>query len=74
MIAVVFRDAAVAEHQELLGCALNRDAKNAQTVLSTHIMDCVMYTLSNTKAMQSAPQMLGQLPVSLSAPVRIGPK
>jgi DNA-binding GntR family transcriptional regulator len=74
MIAVVFRDAAVAEHQELLGCALNRDAKNAQAVLSTHIMDCVMYTLSNTKAMQSAPQMLGQLPVSLSVPVRIGPK
>jgi DNA-binding GntR family transcriptional regulator len=74
MIAVIFRDAAVPEHQKLLECALKRDAKTAQAILATHIMDCVAYTLCNTKAMQSAPQMLGQLPASLSAPIRIGPK
>ena len=47
MIAVIFRDAAVPEHQKLLECALKRDAKKAQAILSTHIMDCVTYTLSN---------------------------
>jgi DNA-binding GntR family transcriptional regulator len=47
MIAVVFRDRAAPEHQKLLECALKRDAKGAQTILATHIMDCVAYTLSH---------------------------
>ena len=47
MIAVIFRDRATREHQMLLECALKRDAKGAQTILATHIMDCVAYTLSH---------------------------
>jgi DNA-binding GntR family transcriptional regulator len=47
MIAVIFRAAAPPEHQRLLECALKRDAKTAQAILSTHIMDCVNYTLAN---------------------------
>ena len=47
MIAVIFRAAAPPEHQRLLECALQRDAKTAQAILSTHIMDCVTYTLAN---------------------------
>jgi DNA-binding GntR family transcriptional regulator len=47
MIAVIFRNAAAAEHKKLLECALNRDAKMAQSLLATHIMDCVSYTLKN---------------------------
>ena len=50
MIAVIFRDAAPPEHQRLLECALKRDAKAAQAILATHIMDCVTYTLANTPA------------------------
>jgi len=50
MIAVIFRDAAPPEHQKLLECALRRDAKAAQAILKTHIMDCVAYTLANTPA------------------------
>ena len=50
MIAVIFRDAAPPEHQKLLECALRRDAKTAQAILATHIMDCVAYTLTNTPA------------------------
>lgn len=48
MIAVIFRDAAALEHQKLLDCALKRDAKSAQAILATHIMDCVSYTLANS--------------------------
>jgi len=47
MIAVIFRDRAAQEHQKLLECALKRDAKGAQAILVTHIMDCVAYTLSH---------------------------
>ena len=47
MIAVIFRAAAPPEHQRLLDCALKRDAKAAQAILATHIMDCVNYTLDN---------------------------
>jgi DNA-binding GntR family transcriptional regulator len=47
MIAVIFRDRATQEHQKLLECALERDAKGAQAILATHIMDCVAYTLSH---------------------------
>lgn len=47
MIAVIFRDRASQEHQQLLECALKRDAKGAQEILTTHILDCVAYTLSN---------------------------
>jgi len=50
MIAVIFRDAAPPEHHKLLECALRRDAKAAQAILTTHIMDCVAYTLTNTPA------------------------
>jgi DNA-binding GntR family transcriptional regulator len=50
MIAVIFREASAPEHQKLLECALNRDHKTAQAILSRHIMDCVAYTLSNTTA------------------------
>ena len=47
MIAVVFREAASRDHQKLLDCALARDAKSAQAILTTHIMECVSYALSN---------------------------
>jgi DNA-binding GntR family transcriptional regulator len=47
MIAVIFRDRAAQEHQNLLECALKRDAKRAHAILATHIMDCVAYTLSH---------------------------
>jgi DNA-binding GntR family transcriptional regulator len=47
MIAVIFREAAAAEHQKLLECALKRDASSAQAILATHITDCVSYTLAN---------------------------
>jgi len=47
MIAVIFRDVAPLEHQKLLECALKRDATRAQDILSTHIMDCVAYTLAH---------------------------
>ena len=47
MIAVIFRNAASAEHQKLLECALNRDATTAKSLLATHITDCVSYTLAN---------------------------
>jgi DNA-binding GntR family transcriptional regulator len=61
MIAVIFRSAAFQEHQKLLECALNRDAKTAQRLLATHIMDCVSYTLAN------APEnLLGPNPVHLT--------
>jgi hypothetical protein len=29
---------------------MRRDAKTAQAILATHIMDCVAYTLTNTPA------------------------
>jgi DNA-binding GntR family transcriptional regulator len=48
MIAVIFRDRAAQEHQKLLECALKRDAKGAQAILASHIMDCVAYTLTHT--------------------------
>ena len=61
MIAIVFRSAASAEHQKLLECALNRDAKTAQSLLATHITDCVSYTLAN------APEnLLGPNPAHLA--------
>jgi DNA-binding GntR family transcriptional regulator len=47
MIAVIFRDAAAIEHQKLLEFAMKRDAKSAQAILTTHITDCVSYTLAN---------------------------
>ena len=50
MIAVIFRDQAAQEHQKLLECALKRDAKGAQAILATHIMDCVAYTLSHASS------------------------
>jgi hypothetical protein len=59
MIAVIFRDAAAIEHKKLLEFALKRDAKSAQAILTTHITDCVSYTLANA-------------PVSLSGSLQPG--
>jgi DNA-binding GntR family transcriptional regulator len=55
MIAVIFREAAATEHQKLLEYALKRDASSAQTILATHITDCVSYTLANAPTSLSAP-------------------
>ena len=50
MIAVIFRgEIAAREHQELLECALSRDAKTACEVLMIHIEACVDFTLANGK-------------------------
>jgi DNA-binding GntR family transcriptional regulator len=62
MIAVIFRNEAIAEHQKLLECALSRDAKTAQSLLATHIMDCVSFTLAKTPA-----NLLGLSPRHLAA-------
>ncbi len=48
MVAGVFRgEVAAREHQQLLDCALGRDAHTARNVLASHINDCVTYTLEN---------------------------
>lgn len=48
MVAGVFRgEIAAREHQQLLDCALRRDARTARNVLAVHINDCVDYTLEN---------------------------
>ncbi|MGQ9369140.1 GntR family transcriptional regulator [Azospirillum sp. ST 5-10] len=48
MVAVVFRGAAAAsEHQELLDCALARDAAAACAVLTRHVDGCVAHTLES---------------------------
>jgi DNA-binding GntR family transcriptional regulator len=47
MVAVIFRgEAAALEHQQLLDCALTRDAERAQAVLVTHIQSCVDHALA----------------------------
>ncbi len=59
MVAVVFRGTAAAdEHQELLDCALARDAARASAVLSRHVDACVRHALDGG-ALESASQ-LGQ--------------
>jgi DNA-binding GntR family transcriptional regulator len=56
MIAVIFRgELAALEHQQLLECALKRDAAGAQRVLVRHIQDCVTYTLANSQIGQFPP-------------------
>ena len=58
MIAVIFRgDAAAREHRQLLECALKRDATTAKKVLTSHIHDCVAYTLA-----KAPPELLGGEP------------
>jgi DNA-binding GntR family transcriptional regulator len=58
MIAVIFRgEAAPREHRQLLNCALRRDAATAKKILTSHIHDCVAYTLAQ------APELLGGEPV-----------
>ncbi|TKT74749.1 FCD domain-containing protein [Aquamicrobium sp. LC103] len=48
IIAVVFRGKAAAdEHEELLDCALRRDAVRAGEILQRHIAACVDYTVGN---------------------------
>ena len=48
MVAGIFRgEIAAREHQQLLDCALRRDAKTAQEVLVVHIEACVDFTLTN---------------------------
>ena len=64
MIAVIFRGAALPEHQKLLDCALRHDAETAQAILTTHIMDCVTYTLAKTPAnMPGVRRRSGKQPV-----------
>ena len=59
MIAVIFRgEAASREHRRLLECALKRDAVTAKKVLTSHIQDCVAYTLA-----KAPPELLGGEPV-----------
>ena len=59
MIAVIFRgEAASREHRQLLECALKRDAVTAKKVLTSHIQDCVAYTLAKAR-----PELLGGEPV-----------
>jgi DNA-binding GntR family transcriptional regulator len=59
MIAVIFRgEAASREHRQLLECALKRDAVTAKKVLTSHIQDCVAYTLA-----KAPPELLGGEPV-----------
>jgi len=67
MIAVIFRDQAAQEHQKLLECALKRDAKSAQTILASHIMDCVAYTLSHTPSDLLGPRRPNTVKASKSA-------
>ncbi|MDO9413617.1 MAG: GntR family transcriptional regulator [Pseudolabrys sp.] len=60
IIAVVFRgDLASIEHRQLLDCALNRDTKGGQAVLTKHIQECVTYTLAKGKlgAMSDVPKV-----------------
>ena len=48
IIAVIFRGKAAAEeHQQLLDCALARDAPRARQILSRHISACVEHTLEH---------------------------
>lgn len=50
MVALVFRgEPAAKEHRKLLQYALKRDFDGARKVLTTHIEDCVDYTLSTAK-------------------------
>lgn len=59
MIAVIFRgEAASREHRRLLDCAMKRDAATAKKVLTSHIQDCVAYTLA-----KAPPELLGGEPV-----------
>jgi hypothetical protein len=51
MIAVVFRgEIAAREHQQLLECALARDAKRAQDIMVSHIQGCVEHALKEDAA------------------------
>src|SRR4051812_28208237 len=46
MVVGIYRgDAAATEHHRLLSCALERDAGSARDILTTHINDCVEYTV-----------------------------
>ena len=48
IIAVIFRGQVAAdEHQQLLACALERDAPRARKILALHIAACVEHTLAN---------------------------
>jgi len=46
ILAAVFRTEAVAEHRRLLECALARDWKAAQAVLTSHVQDCVDHMIN----------------------------
>ncbi|MBC7580708.1 GntR family transcriptional regulator [Tardiphaga sp.] len=44
MVALVFRgDVAAREHEQLLACALTRDAARARDILTSHINECVAF-------------------------------
>jgi DNA-binding GntR family transcriptional regulator len=48
IIAMIFRGQAAAdEHQQLLACALDRDAVRARQILGQHISACVEHTLEH---------------------------
>jgi len=48
IIAVIFRGQVAAdEHQQLLACALERNAVHARKILGQHISACVEHTLAN---------------------------
>ena len=50
MISGLFRgEIAAREHQKLLACALNRDVAGARDLLTTHIEDCVDFTIEKGK-------------------------
>jgi DNA-binding GntR family transcriptional regulator len=68
IIAVVFRgDIAAREHRQLLECALKRDTKAAQAVLTKHIQDCVTYTLSKGKLAAGPPSTKTATPRKIAA-------
>jgi GntR family transcriptional regulator, carbon starvation induced regulator len=50
ILALSYRgDVVPRQHQQLLDCALKRDAARAKTVLAGHINECVDHTLSTER-------------------------
>jgi DNA-binding FadR family transcriptional regulator len=46
MIVLHYREEPALEHQELLECALKRDAVRARAVLNKHVSGCVKHALA----------------------------
>ena len=50
ILAMSYRgDVIPRQHQQLLDCALKRDATRAKTILATHINECVAHTLTSAQ-------------------------